>query len=220
MTRWRKDRAGKRKERAKHPFRTPDLGYYILITDAEATEKYYFIGLRDSLAKDLQQRLVIKVIAKSDVGDLIDRCEEAIAKHPQYAIPWLIIDRDEVKDFDALIANVKRRQINAGWSNPCIELWFQCYFENPAMGQDSGQCCSRVKELLSKKAKIEYDKADEKIYRLLCKYGDEQLAITRAKKRFDTSMKNREKTTPSALLCCTTLYQLVEEIVGKARLCV
>jgi len=213
----KKDHAGERRKRAKHPFRIPDLGYYILITDAEATEKQYFTGLRDSLARDLQRRLVIKVIAKADTDDLIDQCEEAVAKHPQYAIPWLIIDRDEVKDFDDLIANAKRRQINAGWSNPCIELWFQCYFENPAIGQDSGQCCSRFKDLLYRKAEVEYEKADEKIYHLLCKYGDEQRAITRAKKRFETSMKNNQKTTPSAMLCCTALYRLVEEIVEKAR---
>jgi len=213
----KKDRAGERRERAKQPFRVPDLGYYILITDAEATEVNYFTGLRDSLAKEIQQRQVIKIISKGAVDDLIDRCEEVVAKHPQYAIPWLIIDRDEVKDFDDLIAKAVKRQMNAGGSNPCIELWFQCYFENPAMGQGSGQCCSRFKDLLYRKARIEYEKADEKIYSLLCKYGDEQRAITWAKKRFETSVRNREKATPSSLLCCTTVYRLVEEIVEKAR---
>ena len=57
----RADRNGKRKSRASFQTRVPDLGYYFIITDTEETETNYMYGLRDSLPKELQGRIVIKV---------------------------------------------------------------------------------------------------------------------------------------------------------------
>lgn len=55
------DRTGKRKPRGKSVRRVPDLGYYFIVTDTKETEENYLYGLRDSLPKNLQGRLVIKV---------------------------------------------------------------------------------------------------------------------------------------------------------------
>ena len=41
--------------------RVPELGYYLIVTDTEETEKNYFEGLRDSIPSELKDRLVIKV---------------------------------------------------------------------------------------------------------------------------------------------------------------
>ena len=55
-------RAGKRKDRNKRVgTRVPELGYYLIVTDTEETEKNYFEGLRDSVPEELKERLVIKV---------------------------------------------------------------------------------------------------------------------------------------------------------------
>lgn len=43
------DRNGKRKRRESAKQRVPDLGYYIVVTDTNATEEKYLYGLRDSL---------------------------------------------------------------------------------------------------------------------------------------------------------------------------
>lgn len=46
----RDDRRGKRKtreERSKR--RVPEMGYYLVVTDTEATERLYFHGLHESL---------------------------------------------------------------------------------------------------------------------------------------------------------------------------
>ena len=43
-------RAGKRKDRNQRMGqRVPELGYYLIVTDTEETEKNYFEGLRDSI---------------------------------------------------------------------------------------------------------------------------------------------------------------------------
>lgn len=43
-------RAGRRKDRNQRVGkRVPELGYYLIVTDTEETEKNYFEGLRDSI---------------------------------------------------------------------------------------------------------------------------------------------------------------------------
>ena len=59
----RKDRTGNRKTREqRQPLKIPELGYYLVITDTEATERCYFQGLYKELPKEIQNKLVIKVV--------------------------------------------------------------------------------------------------------------------------------------------------------------
>lgn len=56
------DRSGKRKTREQFSKRRiPELGYYFIVTDTKETEQNYMLGLRDSIPKDLQGKIVIKV---------------------------------------------------------------------------------------------------------------------------------------------------------------
>lgn len=56
------DRNGKRKTREQlSKRRVPELGYYFIVTDTKETEQNYLLGLRDSIPKELQGKLVIKV---------------------------------------------------------------------------------------------------------------------------------------------------------------
>lgn len=57
----RADRTGKRIPRSAFKKRIPDLGRYFIYTDADETEEKYMYGLRDSLPKEYQGRIVIKV---------------------------------------------------------------------------------------------------------------------------------------------------------------
>lgn len=107
--------------------REPDLGYYVIVTDAEATEQLYFEAIRNSLQDDLQDRLVIKVY-QSATNDLIRRCLDESSKIPQYSVPCIVFDRDQVQNFDEIIDKADNKNIKVGWSNPCIEVWFEAYF--------------------------------------------------------------------------------------------
>ena len=113
-------RAGKRRDRNQRVgIRVPELGYYLIVTDTEETEKNYFEGLRDSIPTDLKDRLVIKV-EKAKTIELVERALELANKEPQYRIPWIVFDRDQVKDFDEIIQAAEKSGIGAGWSNPCF----------------------------------------------------------------------------------------------------
>ena len=57
------ERNGNRKTRGQlAKRRVPELGYYFIVTDTKETEQNYMYGLRDAIPKDLQGKLVIKVI--------------------------------------------------------------------------------------------------------------------------------------------------------------
>lgn len=48
----RKDRTGNRKSREQRPpVKIPELGYYLVVTDTEATERCYFQGLHKDFAQ-------------------------------------------------------------------------------------------------------------------------------------------------------------------------
>ncbi len=59
----RKDRTGDRKPRdQRRPLKIPALGYYLIVTDTEATERCYFQGLHKHLPDEIKNKLVIKVV--------------------------------------------------------------------------------------------------------------------------------------------------------------
>ena len=59
----KKDRTGNRKTREQRKqFKVPELGYYLIVTDTEATERCFFTGLHQALPEDVRNKLVIKVV--------------------------------------------------------------------------------------------------------------------------------------------------------------
>ena len=120
-------RSGQRKDRNQRVgIRVPELGYYLIVTDTEETEKNYFEGLRDSIPAELKDRLVIKV-------------EKAKT-----------VELDQVKGFDDIIQAAEKSGVGAGWSNPCFEIWMYAYFgEMPAIWE-SYTCCDRFADKFEK----------------------------------------------------------------------
>ncbi len=55
----------------------------------------------------------------------------------------IVFDRDQVKDFDEIIRLAEKNDINAGWSNPCFEIWMFAYFGEMPTIKESYICCER-----------------------------------------------------------------------------
>ena len=201
------ERNGERKRRDIR--RNPRLGYYIIITDTKETEKNYFEGLKKSFSIELQKHIVIQV-KKASTKDLVKTCLEEVSEDPQYRQPWIIFDRDQVSDFDEIIETAGNNDINVGWSNPCIELWFSAYFGEMPTFAGSPQCVSHFKKLFEQKTGTEYTKAIAEIYKKLNNNGDENNAIRIAKTQHKNMVNSCSK--PSQMDSTTTLYILVEEI--------
>ncbi|MCH3942682.1 MAG: hypothetical protein WAY93_11010 [Atopobiaceae bacterium] len=68
-------RDGKRKSRSEFAnSRVPELGYYVIFTDTEKTEKNYLDGLKRNLPSKLRGRLVIKVFPRVKTKGLAEAC--------------------------------------------------------------------------------------------------------------------------------------------------
>lgn len=196
-------RRGARKNREDRKVRIPDLGYYLIITDTRETEKNYFEGIRRKIPEHLRDRIVVKV-EKTSTVNLVPKALELCSVDPQYRIPWIIFDRDQVKDFDEIIKTAKEAGVEVGWSNPCIEILLISYFGSMPYVDGSVKCCGE----------FEHKKSDNNIYEKLCKYGDESKALKLAESKHKQCIRDGKKT-PSEMVPCTTVYILVNELNKK-----
>lgn len=211
----KKDHIGNRSKRGQLPKRKPDLGYYLIVTDTEETEGNYMEGLKNTLPEELKGRLVIKVINDIKTNDLINECNKKAASLSQYCKPWIMFDRDEVPHFDKIIKDARNAKINAAWSNPCLEAWFEAYFRDMTYCDTSELCWKRFANLFKEKTGKGYKKSDKAIYSLLQLYGDEEKAIKRARKRHQE--QERMERNPSEMNPCSTVYSLIDEIQKKVK---
>lgn len=210
----RRNQRGNRKTRDQRSIRKiPELGYYLIVTDTEATERCYFNGLQEKLPQNIRNRIVIKVI-ETKTAKLINKCKEIVAYDPQYRIPWIVFDRDRVINFDEIISDAKANNIKVGWSNPCFEIWMFAYYGNMPVIKESKICCKQFAHLYQNKTGQVYSKSDNKLYERLITSGNEEIAITVATNKLE-QCKREGKTKPSEMFPATTVYELIEEIRGK-----
>lgn len=212
----RKDRNGQRKTREQNrKYKIPELGYYLIVSDTQGTERCFFNGLHKELPADVKGKIVIKVV-ETKTRSLIDKCLELTSYDAQYRIPWIVFDRDQVQGFDDIIEEAERKGIRVGWSNPCFEIWMYAYFGLMPAIQDSWTCCSEFSCLYENRTKHEYFKADEQLYSIFCKSGDEAKAVQIAQQKLDQCIREG-KTKPSEMCPGTTVHELVEEIMYKSE---
>ena len=210
----RKDRMGNRKTREQRSKRrVPEMGYYLVVTDTEATERCFFDGLHDSLPTDMQKKLVIKVV-ETKTQNLIQKCLEMTVYDAQYRIPWIVFDRDQVMNFDQIIKEAEKVGIHVGWSNPCFEIWMFAYFGYMQAINDSWVCCSKFGELYKNKTGQSYSKADPDMYKRLVECGEEENALAVATKKYQQCLRDG-KTIPWEMCPATRVHELVREIRRK-----
>lgn len=203
----------KREDRKKIPLKT---GAYLIVTDAEKTEKNYFEGIRNTIPEALKNDLQIKIFSNKSLTKIIDFAAEERNKDERFRDVWLVFDKDEVKNFDKLIEEAKNSKMNVGWSNPCFEIWLMAYLKNLENIDNSQVCCSKFEKIyVEKTGKTRYEKSEEKIYNILLEAGDEEKAIDKARKKYHSSKE--EYRMPSKMNGCTTVYKLVEELKRKIK---
>lgn len=193
--------------------RTYDLGYYLIITDTDKTEKNYFEGFLKKIPERYKDRITLKVI-KTSTRDLINKAVTLRSEDAQYRKPCIIFDRDEVTNFDDIVKRAKDLDIFCGWSNPCFEIFLMAYFGKMPSMTGSVQCCKKFSEEFEKRTGQEYSKADKLLYEKMYKYGDEASAISIASKRKER-FEADGITEASKMNPCSTVYELISEINAK-----
>lgn len=212
----RAKRSGRRKSREElSKGRVPQLGYYYIMTDTDQTEKNYLEGLRDAIPDELKRKIVIKV-AKARTRDLVKKCKEEVSLYRQYSEPWIVFDRDQVKNFNEMIKEAEQNGIHAAWSNPCFEIWMYAYFGRMPEAADSIACCKQFAIEYEKRTGQKYDKAEKDLYRKLCRFGDEKQAIVLAEQK-RIQCRKKGNSVPTEMVPCTTMDLLVKEIANKTK---
>ena len=168
---------------------------------------------RKRIPEELKGKIVIKV-TKSRTVDLVKTCKEGASLYPQYSEPWIVFDRDQVKDFDGIKKNAEQSGVHAGWSNPCLEIWLYAYFGSMPNIQDSVSCCNRFAIEYERRTGQKYDKAEKDLYKKLCEFGDEENAIKIAQQKRTQCIQNG-LILPSEMIPCTRVDELINVIKTK-----
>ncbi len=216
-------RKGARKKRGENireitPYR------YLIVCEGEKTEPNYFYGIKKKIEIRYKDKVEIKNKINLDIEgtgrNTEDLVEYAIEMRSLSEIPyghtWVIFDKDDftAEQFNSAIFNANRNNINVGWSNNAIELWFLLHFEylNSAIHryQYNGKLDRYFKEKNINNAK--YEKNLINIFEILCQYGDIQQAIERSKK-LQAYFKEQHINIPALMDPCTTINELVEELL-------
>ena len=209
---------GKLEEREKERkigFRKPDLGYYYIVTDAVETEPNFFNGIKNRLPANVKGRLVLK-IKVSKTYDMVDTILSDISKKPIVYDPWIVFDKDQVKEFDELVNKAQRNNINVAWSNPCIEILFLAYFGKSPNVSETSECIKEFEKEYIKRVGKKYEKNNKDIYRDLTQYGDEDVAIKIMNDKHEEYENNHNKY-PSKMIALSMVYKLLLEIGEKVN---
>lgn len=213
MSRNRNELAGGRRTRKPRPLR---LGGYLILTDTSETESNYFRSIKAEIPRELQHDLQMVIYSGNKTEEIIQEAEKRRNASPNFKEVWLIFDRDYITNFDRLIQEAEQDGMHAGWSNPCFEIWLSAYLGEMRNISIPQKCTKRFAELLRNRCHInEYHKADIHLREKLLRYGSEDEAIRKADSKYKSALRRYEN--PSNMIGCTTVYQLVRELLEKQR---
>ncbi|MBQ6828072.1 MAG: RloB domain-containing protein [Thermoguttaceae bacterium] len=203
-------RNGDRRRPRRTNVRPQGMDAYYIITDGEQTEVNYFEGLKRTLPQQVRSSITIASVGAPQ--KLLPKVQE-LRQSLDLRRYWIVFDRDEVPNFDEIVANAERQGIAVGWSNPCFEFWLAGYFTAGSVPnyESSKECVAAFEKLFKGRANFEYKKNVQNLYDVLKNKGDERAALQNA----ETKHRNERavKSKPSEMRC-TTVYRLVKEIVA------
>ena len=187
---------------------------FLVVCEGERTEPNYFKGLvKDRYSEVRAEEIVGEGRSTCALVKKAEEIRERLENQRQLKFDrvWVVFDKDDFNDFNEAIALAERKGYGSAWSNEAFELWYLLHF----VYLDAG--ISRVDYIAKLEAEIrrfeeykdfKYYKNDVKIYSLLQKIGNEDLAKLRARKLrgfFNNSLDYKSHKP------CTTVDLLVEE---------
>lgn len=171
----------------------------ILVVCGGQTEKMYL----EKFNIDLGEIKIVPILERKSPTQIVQFAIDMRLKN-KYISTWCVFDKDDFTDFDFAIALGEKYGIKVAYSNQAVELWIILHFK-----VRNGQLHrTKYKQIIEKLLDREYDKTDEKLYKIL--KVKTATAIQNAKIGHQTHKKNGGQ--PSQWESCTTFYKLVEEL--------
>lgn len=198
----------------------PRANSFLIVTEGERTEPYYFRGLQRLIQEKLGGTVDVVEVPMIDIhGEgcatraLINRADEIIRKAKVfYQNIWVVFDKDSFEDFDDAIQERQEKGYKIAWSNQSFEYWLFLHFEYSDAALDRHDWNDKLNGIFKKYGlgDGEYSKSLENIYELVDTFDGVSTAIKYAKRRmseFDEQLMRPSEFDPG-----TKVHLLVEEL--------
>lgn len=214
------DKFKKRRERPKERSReqrTPKPNSFLIVSEGEKTEPFYFDGLADYINSKYGKNINVEkpLIDTEGQGMSTVALVEATAKlvtraRVMYQQVWVVFDKDDFNDFDRAIQLANKKGFHTAWSNQSFEYWIYLHFNfsNSALHRDLW--VDKLSDIFKKKkiATGGYQKANPDIFNIVTTHGSLRNAVANAER----VAENYENVLPSRCDPCTTVYELIQEL--------
>lgn len=187
---------------------------YLIVCEGKRTEPLYFealVGGRNSRVIDAD------ILGKGQSTCRLVRTaiEERDKSMIEYDRVWAVFDKDDFKDFNEAIALADANNIAAAWSNESFELWYYLHFQYLDTPITRAQYIDVLnREIRKFEPDYTYAKNDKATFSILCKYGNQELAIRYAE-RLESLYSD---TNYAAHKPCTKVHHLVQELLNPEEI--
>jgi len=188
--------------------------FYLIVCEGEKTEPNYFKSFEKELPVGVI-KLEIEGTGRNTSGLVRHAIELNKQSNRKFDRIWAVFDKDSFPaiNFNSAIAIADANKINCAWSNEAFELWFLLHFQlvNNAMHRDDYKAyLEREIKRNSDNEHYRYIKNAPDTYEILKEFGNQNLAIRRAKKlKLSHTDQNYSRHNP-----CTLVYELIEELLN------
>lgn len=214
-----KKRREDRKQR-QHETKMPKANSYLIVTEGERTEPYYFNGLKNLIAQKIGGTVNVVELPAIDIqgkgsstGKLIEITEQLVKEAKiLYQNVWIVFDKDDFEDFDQAIQDGLKKGYHVAWSNQSFEYWLYLHFcyNDSALHRDVWN--EKLNEIFKQYGLGDstYQKNYEEIYNMVNQNNGVDIAIKHAKRRMANFNPDKDK--PSEYDPGTMVYKLIEEL--------
>ena len=203
----RKAERQKRKYETKNPY--PDS--FLIITEGECTEPFYFEGLKKVVQnKAGRDNISIKVYGQGyNTVSLVNSVEQIISEEKiLYKEIWVVFDKDDFQHFDEAIISAEKKGYQAAWSNPSFEYWLLLHFQYVDGALHRSDIQKKLNDIFKAQIGKRYIKGDSDLFDDVTVNGSLKKAISHAAKIRDNYGKLDK---PSKCDPCTTVDLLVKK---------
>lgn len=196
--------------------------YFLIVCEGEKTEPNYFKSFPPKVGSFVYDLTFDGggISTKKVVEKAIELREKSIQKYDRV---WAVFDRDSfpINHFNGAIAKAIANDIGCAWSNEAFELWYLLHFHNRSTPMSRDEYKDAIEKAINDKLKylknkkqFKYKKNSIDMYATLDKHGNLGQAIKWAKAIEEQYIGGNF----SVHNPCTTVYKLVEELLGKSNL--